>query len=227
MGKGSRNRTRRPVRHPPAKTGPSDVASPKRRAAQQRIVGTVNVSAVLGGGGLALWRETDCGEWKATAAEIGDDLSALDVPHQIVTAFRPPRANSRTLRPRRGEEVRIATQDLAHLVRWMPSLQEHLDELPQDAPGFAFVYFEPRAEGMAMMTLSAFAAEWPSWTDKQAAAMGLTCDECGYDLRSRQEDRLPYNIPAPPQKRRLVCGRCCNDGTDEMERLAAAVNGQD
>jgi hypothetical protein len=49
------------------------------------------------------------------------------------------------------------------------------------------------------------------------------CAECGYDLRGRpDEDRLPYNIPLleQPKKRRLVCGKCCNDGLDEMERLA-------
>lgn len=226
MGKAARNRTRRPVELAPATSGLSDVAPSQRRAAQQRIVGTVRASGVLGGGGLALWRETDCGAWKATAAEIGADLSVLEVPHQIVTAFRPPLAKSRTRQPRRGEEVRIATQDLAHLVRWMPSLQEHLDELPQDAPGFEFVYFEPRAGEMAMKTISGFAAEWPSWTDKQAAAMGLTCDECGHDLRSQQQDRLPYNLPVPPRKRRFVCGRCCHDGIDEMDRLADP-NGQD
>lgn len=217
MGKAARNRARRPARPGPDPSGSSGVVSSTQRTAQQRLVGTVNVSGVLGGGGLALWRETDCGAWKATAAEIGNDLSALEVPHQIVTAFRPPLAKSRTQRPRRGEEVRIATQDLGHVVRWMPALQEHLDALPQDAPGFEFVYFEPRAEEMAVKRLATFAADWPRWTDRQAAVMGLRCAECDYDLRTRQEDRVPYNIPAPtqPQKRRLVCGRCCNSGTDE------------
>lgn len=76
---------------------------------------------------------------------------------------------------------------------------------------------------MAIVEL-ALAADWPRWTLKQAAAMGLMCAQCGYDLRGHQdEDRLPYDIllPEQPKKRRLVCGRCCNDGLDEMEHLAA------
>lgn len=49
------------------------------------------------------------------------------------------------------------------------------------------------------------------------------CAEYDYDLRRRGEDLLPYYIPAPekPNKLRLVCGQCCNDGMDEMGRLAA------
>lgn len=67
---------------------------PEVRAAQRRIVGTVRVSGVLNKDGLALWREVDCGEWKATAAEIGNDLALLEVPHTIVKSFRFPLANS-------------------------------------------------------------------------------------------------------------------------------------
>jgi hypothetical protein len=39
----------------------------------------------------------------------------------------------------------------------------------------------------------------------------------------QDEERLPYDIPLPekPNRLRLVCGRCCNDGLDELERLAA------
>ncbi|MER6736573.1 hypothetical protein [Streptomyces puniciscabiei] len=69
-----------------------------------------------------------------------------------------------------------------------------------------------------------FAADWPRWTEKQARAAGLMCAECDYDLRQRDdESRLPYNIPVPerPNKIRLVCGRCCNDGLDQMDILAA------
>ncbi|MEU2718669.1 hypothetical protein [Streptomyces sp. NPDC007205] len=39
-------------------------------------------------------REAGCGEWKATAAEIGQDLELLEVPYTIVTAFRFPLASS-------------------------------------------------------------------------------------------------------------------------------------
>jgi hypothetical protein len=37
------------------------------------------------------------------------------------------------------------------------------------------------------------------------------------------EDRLPFQIPLQekPNRIRLVCGKCCNDGIDEIERLAA------
>ncbi|MGW2749123.1 hypothetical protein [Streptomyces sp. NPDC001450] len=178
---------------------------------------------MLSGGGLALWREVDCGEWKATAAEIARDLTLLEVPHEIVTAFRFPLANSRDKRLRRGEEVRIAKNDLTHLMRWMPSLKALVDQVTDDWPGFDFIIFEPRADSMALVTF-ALAADWPRWTEKQARAAGLMCAECDYDLRQRDdESRLPYNIPAPerPKKIRLVCGRCCNDGLDQMDILAA------
>lgn len=34
---------------------------------------------------------------------------------------------------------------------------------------------------------------------------------------------MPFDIRLPerPKARRLVCGQCCNDGLDKMERLAA------
>ncbi|MDQ0757446.1 hypothetical protein [Streptomyces canus] len=200
-------------------------AVPEVRAAQRRIVSTVNASGVICGDGLALWREVNCGESKATAAEIAKDLTMLDVPHQVVTAFRFPLANSWDKRPRRGEEVRVAKNDLKHLVRWMPSLETYIDQITGDCPGFGFTIFEPRAEGMAVMQL-ALAADWPRWTNKQAGAMGLMCAQCGYDLRERHnEDRMPYNIPLAkqPKKRRLVCGQCCNDGVDKVKRLAACT----
>ncbi|MGW3200061.1 hypothetical protein ACWDBD_36950 [Streptomyces sp. NPDC001118] len=200
----------------------TEKVAPEVRAAQRRIVSTVNASGVLCGGGLALWREAGSGEWKASATEIAQYLTLLEVPHEIVTAFRFPLAKSWDKRPRRGEEVRIARKDLTHLVRWMPSLQTYVDQTPEDAPGWGFVVFHPRPEGMAVVPLP-FAADWPRWTGKQAAAMGLMCADCGYDLRKVDDDHAPYNIPLPemPKKRRLVCGSCCNDGLDELERLAA------
>jgi hypothetical protein len=197
----------------------AETVAPEVRAAQRRIIGTVNSSGVLCGGGLALWREADCGEWKATAAEIAHDLTLLEIPHEIVTAFRFPLAKAMLKLPRRGEEVRIARGDLTHLVRWMPSLQTYIDQTPEDAPGWWFMVFEPRPEAMAIVQL-AFAADWPRWTDKQAAAMGLMCSDCGWDLRNVDDDHCPYNIPLPetPKKRRLVCGSCCNDGLDTLQR---------
>ncbi|MFE5214061.1 MULTISPECIES: hypothetical protein [unclassified Streptomyces] len=78
--------------HPGAATRLGDPVAeailPDVRAAQRRIVSMVRVSAVLNGDGLALWRESGCGEWKATAAEIGRELELLEVTYKIVTAFR-------------------------------------------------------------------------------------------------------------------------------------------
>lgn len=204
----------------------TEKVTPEVRSAQRRIISTVNASAVLCGAGLAVWREEDCGEWKATATEISRDLTLLDVPHEIVRAFRYPLAKSWFKQPRRGEEVRIDREDLPHLVRWMPSLQAHIDQTPEDAPGWSFLFFEPRPDGMAIIHL-ALAADWPRWTEKQAAAVGLMCAECGWDLRNMDDEHCPYNIqlPGSPEKRRLVCGSCCNDGVEELERLAARVSG--
>ncbi|WP_381805467.1 hypothetical protein [Streptomyces niveus] len=38
--------------------------APEVRAAQRRIVSTINASGRLNADGLALWREVNCGEWK-------------------------------------------------------------------------------------------------------------------------------------------------------------------
>ncbi|MFD4412459.1 hypothetical protein [Streptomyces sp. NPDC058475] len=170
----------------------AEAVSPQVRTAQRRVVATVRSCGVLNRDGLAMWREADCGEWKATAAEIGQDLVLLEVPHTIVTAFRFPLAKSYYQGMRRGEEVRIARQDLTHLVRWMPSLKKSLSDLPEDCPGWSFMFFQPKAEGMVMMGF-ALAADWPVWTQEQARRARLLCAECDGDLRRRDdEDHLPY-----------------------------------
>lgn len=196
--------------------------APEVRAAQRRIVGTINASGRLNADGLAMWREVNCGEWKATAAEISADLDLLQVPNTIVTAFRFPLATSYSRAMRKGEEVRILRKDLGHLVPWMPSLEQVIADIPEDAPHWDFVVFQPRADCMAIAILQ-LSAEWPTWSKKQARAARLVCADCDYDLRDLAEDRAPYDVrlPEQPKRRRLVCGKCCNDGEDEMERLAA------
>ncbi|MER5200970.1 hypothetical protein ACWD3J_46530 [Streptomyces sp. NPDC002755] len=199
--------------------------APEVRAAQRRIVSTINASGRLNADGLALWREVNCGEWKATAADISRDLDLLQVPHAIVSAFRFPLAASRSKAMRAGEEVRILRKDLGHLVPWMPSLEQIVADTPEDAPHWDFVVFQPRAEGMVIAGL-ALSAEWPVWSKKQARAARLVCAECDYDLREfKDEPRKGFDIRLPerPKARRLVCGQCCNDGLDEMERLAAVA----
>ncbi|MGW9440667.1 hypothetical protein [Streptomyces sp. NPDC055607] len=196
--------------------------APEVRAAQRRIVSTINASGKLNGDGLALWREVNCGEWKATAADISRDLELLQVPHTIVTAFRFPLATAYSKAMREGEEVRILRKDLPHLFPWMPSLEQTVTDIPADAPRWDFTVFQPRADGMAIAVMR-LSAEWPAWSKKQARAARLVCAECDYDLRDKDEDRAPFDVrlPEQPKKRRLVCGKCCNDGVDEMERLAA------
>lgn len=198
----------------------AQIVTEAERAAQRRIVGVVRTSSVLNGDGLAVWREYPASDWEESAAELSADLDRLRVPHEIVIAYRPPLA--RETRDIKGQEVRVAFTELPHLVRWVPSLQQPIDELPVDTPGFTFVYCEPRVSGMEMMLLSSLAAEWPVWTDRQAEAMGLMCAKCGFDLRTRgNRQRLAYNIPAQAGWRRLMCGACCNDGLTELERLSA------
>jgi hypothetical protein len=81
--------------------------------------------------------------------------------------------------------------------------------------------FQPRAEGRGHGGRGLRAGGGLArWTEKQARAARLLCAECDYDLGQRDdEERLPYNIllPEKPNKLRLVCGRCCNHGLDEME----------
>ncbi|MGW6487133.1 hypothetical protein [Streptomyces sp. NPDC055056] len=196
--------------------------APEVRTAQRRIVGTINASGRLNADGLALWREVNCGEWKATAAEISADLDLLEVPHTVVTAFRFPLAASRSKAMREGEEVRILREDLARLMPWMPSLEQTIADIPDDAPHWNFAVFQPQADRMAIATLR-LSAEWPAWSKKQARAARLVCAVCDYDLRDKAEDRTPFDVrlPEQPKRRRLVCGQCCNNGLDDMERLAA------
>jgi hypothetical protein len=102
-----------------------------------------------------MWREVNRGEWKATAADLSRDLDLLQVPHTIVTAFRFPLSSSSYSKAmREGEDVRILRKDLPHLVPWMPSLEQTIADLPEDAPHWDFTVFQPRADGMAI-------ANWP------------------------------------------------------------------
>ncbi|MFJ9822519.1 hypothetical protein ACIRU3_46435 [Streptomyces sp. NPDC101151] len=39
------------------------------------------------------------------------------------------------------------------------------------------------------------------------------------------ETPFDVRLPEQPMRRRLVYGQCCNDGVDEMERLAALAGG--
>lgn len=128
---------------------------------------------------------------------------------------------------RHGEEVRVVRSDLTRLVRWMPSLKERVEDIPEDCPGWTFMVCQPQPEGMAILSF-ALAADWPVWTRKQARAARLVCAECDFDLRKRDDEaRVSYNIslPGKPSMTRLVCGTCCNHGVDEMRRLADMTAG--
>ncbi|MFF3463854.1 hypothetical protein [Streptomyces sp. NPDC002619] len=118
---------------------------------------------------------------------------------------------------RKGREVRVPWSELAALVRWMPSLREHMDELPEDARKvFEFVYLEPRPEGMAVCR-GVWACHWLWWTDKQALRMGLMCADCGTDLRA---EGSAYRIADAEGRKRMYCGGCCNHGLDALDALA-------
>lgn len=196
-------------------------ATEGQRAAQKRIVGVVRASCVLGLFGLALWREADAGEWKASAEEVAADLAVLGVPHTVVGANRPP--TSRSPMVRRGREIRVVWDDLPALTRWMPSLAKAMEDVPEDAlDGKGFAFFEPQPGGMAVLR-AAFAADFPWWTAKQAARMGLLCSVCGWDLRQRgPEGRAGYRILGEDGRRRMFCGPCCNNGCDALERWNGA-----
>lgn len=197
--------------------------TPEVRAAQRRIVSTINASGKLNGDGLALWREANCGEWKATAADISRDLDLFQVPHTIVTAFRLPLASSYSKAMREGEEVRILRRDLPHLVPWMPSLEQAVADIPEDAPAGASSCSSPAPRAWPS----------PSWCCRRSGPPGRRSRPAprGWSARSatttcatpEDETRLPYDVRLPdqPKRRRPVCGQCCNNGVDEMERLAA------
>ncbi|MEV0124345.1 hypothetical protein AB0I16_22920 [Streptomyces sp. NPDC050703] len=196
------------------------VVTDDEQAAQRRVGGIVRTSSVLTGGGLAMWRDHPAVDRETSAAELSRDLDTLKVPHRIVVAFRPPRG--REAGRRKGQEVRVPFPELASLVRWVPLLQQLLDELPADSPGFTFAYCQTRPTGPVMMNLSSLAAEWPAWTVRQAELMGLLCARCGFDLRTRgATQRLAYDADGAPLRPRLVCGVCCGDGQAALDGLTA------
>ncbi|MFJ6656049.1 hypothetical protein ACIQNG_06745 [Streptomyces sp. NPDC091377] len=121
-------------------------------------------------------------------------------------------ANDYSKRARKGYEV------LPSLEVWMPSLKERRTPMPEDAPGWGFVYFQPSPGQMGLCIRTNMAAAWPWWSEKQAARMGLLCAECGWDLRKNDgdDDHVAYNIPRRPGGWRLLCGACCNHGEDVM-----------
>ncbi|MEV8098966.1 hypothetical protein [Kitasatospora sp. NPDC085879] len=44
---------------------------------------------------------------------------------------------------REGQGVRILRKDLAHLVPWMPSPEQAVADIAQDAPHWDFTVFQP------------------------------------------------------------------------------------
>ncbi|MYY85673.1 MULTISPECIES: hypothetical protein [unclassified Streptomyces] len=193
----------------------AQVVTEDEQAAQRRVGSAVRSDSVLTGGGLAMWREYRTGPWTLSAAELSRDMDVLKVPHTIVVAFRPPRGRDEA--PRKGQEVRVPFPDLDRLVRWMPQLRQQIDEIPDAHFGFPFPYCEARPTGMVMKLLPSLAAEWPTWTAEQAAAMGLLCARCGFDLRTRGvEQRLAHDIGGEPGRPRLECGPCRGDGLSAL-----------
>lgn len=97
---------------------------PDVRAAQRRMLGYLRNRGVLDGAGLTLWSEHGCGEWKADARELSDDLVTLGVPHFVTDAGRvqPPWRSA----ARRWEKTWVLWDDLPTLVRWLPSLGKQL-----------------------------------------------------------------------------------------------------
>lgn len=156
--------------------------------------------------GLGIWRPHTVRSAVATVADISADLDTLDVPHHVASALRPPIDSGV---PRSGREVRVADEDLPRLWRWVPALFDRRVELPENAAGFAFTYFEHRADQMAIVHLQSLAADWASWNREQTAAMGLLCAECGFDLRTRDAGaRIPVNVAPAGNTLRLICSEC-------------------
>ncbi len=205
----------------------AEAVLPEVRAAQRRVISTVRVSGVLNSDGLALWRETGCGEWKATAAEIGRDLELLQVPYTTVTACRFPLANSRFTQLRRGEEVRIARKDLTHLVHWMPSLKVSIDSIRDEGPGWGFTIFQPKAEGMAVMDFALAGLDREAGTGSPPAVRRMRLRPA----QARRREPAAVQHPAAgeaeqasPGVRAVLQRRPGRDGTPGRARRAAGMS---
>lgn len=173
-------------------------------------VGIWLTSGVGGNSGtrwLALWRAYDGSAASEPAAAISADLDVLDVPHVVVPAFRPPTGSGG--RTRLGQEVRITSEHLPRLLRWVSSLHPPITGLPTGSTGSEFTYLEPRGTQIAIVHLLSLASDWPYWNHEQAAAMGLLCAKCGDDLRARDNSaHRPVNIASSQDDRRLICSEC-------------------
>jgi hypothetical protein len=105
---------------------------PDTLAARRRMLGYVRNRGVLDAdsGALVLWTECGCGEWKADAEELSEDLMLLGVPHftTITGPCQPPWRSASTRKPAaRWEKVWITRGDLPHLLREIPSLHKTID----------------------------------------------------------------------------------------------------
>jgi hypothetical protein len=103
----------------------------------RRVLGCIKSSGVLEDGDLVIWREEGCGEFKASALDLSEDLTALGVPHYttITKRCQPPwRSAGTKLPPSRWEKVRIRRVDLPLLAAVAPSLAKLIGEPSGPAP---------------------------------------------------------------------------------------------
>ncbi|MGW6308963.1 hypothetical protein ACWFRQ_09125 [Streptomyces niveus] len=84
---------------------------------------------------------------------------------------------------REGEEVRILRKDLAHLVPWMPSLEQTVADIPEDAPHWDFTVFQPRADGMVIAKL-ALSASCPAASARSSLSLWASPSVRNYSFRT-------------------------------------------
>jgi hypothetical protein len=104
--------------------------------AARRIRGCLGTRGEVVPGGVVLWSEEGCGEWKADARELSDDLMLLGVPHYATMTRRcqPPWRTPQTKKlPAVWVKLWITGDDFGHLAEAIPSLGR-LEVPPADPP---------------------------------------------------------------------------------------------
>ncbi len=104
-------------------------ATSAQRTAQKQIVGVLKTCAVLEPGvSLTFWREADCGDLKADAAELSQSLELLGVPHAVSLSKSRAPWQPETVARKVWMQLTVPIKDIESLSRWSPWLETQLSD---------------------------------------------------------------------------------------------------
>lgn len=190
------------------------------RAAVRRVAWACREHGVLVGAGLAIW----CGFLadRPDRHQLAADLTAVGVAFESLPAARPPAVRGGPASG--GYEIRVRQgRALSVLERRMPTtLASSVPRLPRVDSEFDLAVWRLDRHGdrLPAGAVKGLAADWPRWTDEQAAVLGLVCVLCAADLRPQAADdfRRAFADPlARPRVLRLLCEGCLYDRRESAQ----------